>query len=121
MMLKRKSIKSLLRLISLSPLFPVPVLAPTLAAVILGEIGDINRFSNSSKLAVYAGIDVNVNQSGESKSQNGKMSKRGSPYLRKALFQAAMVVAFIDPTFSAFYQKKRSEDKRQYTSSEIKR
>jgi len=99
-----------------SPITTIPGIGAVLAAVILGEIGDISRFSNPSKLAAYAGIDVNVNQSGESKSQNGKMSKRGSPYLRKALFQAAFVAAFNDPTFSAFYQKKRSEGKHHLTA-----
>jgi len=44
------------------------------------------------------------------------MSKRGSPYLRKALFQAALVAAFHDPVFSAFYQKKRAEGKRHLTA-----
>jgi len=99
-----------------SPITTIPGIGSVNAAVILGEIGDISRFSNPSKLAAYAGIDVNVNQSGEYKSQNGKMSKRGSPYLRKALFQAAMVAAFNDPTFSAFYQKKRSEGKHHLTA-----
>jgi len=94
-----------------SPITTIPGIASVNAAVILGEIGDINRFSNPAKLAAYAGIDATVNQSGEYKSQNGKMSKRGSPYLRKALFQAALIASFHDPTFSAFYQKKRSEGK----------
>jgi len=99
-----------------SPITSIPGVGSVNAAVILGEIGDINRFSNPSKLAAYAGIDATVNQSGEFKSQNGKMSKRGSPYLRKALFQAALIAAFHDPTFSAFYQKKRSEGKHHLTA-----
>ena len=99
-----------------SPITTIPGIGSVTAAVILGEIGDITRFSNPSKLAAYAGIDVNVNQSGEYKSTGGKMSKRGSPYLRKALFQAALVAAFNDSTFSAFYQKKRSEGKHHLTA-----
>lgn len=99
-----------------SPITTIPGIGAVIAAVILGEIGDINRFSNPSKLAAYAGIDASVSQSGEYKAQTGKMSKRGSPYLRKALFQAAMVAAFHDPTFSAFYQKKRSEGKHHLTA-----
>ena len=74
-------------------------IADTNAAVILGEIGDIKRFSNASKLAAYAGIDASVSQFGEYQSSHNKMSKRGSPYLRKALFQAALVAAFNDPVF----------------------
>lgn len=51
-----------------------------------------------------------MRQSGKFQSSNNHMSKRGSPYLRKAFFQAALIAAFHDPVFSAFYQKKRSED-----------
>ena len=99
-----------------SPITTIPGIASVTAAVILGEIGDINRFSSPSKLAAYAGIDATVNQSGEYKSQNGKMSKRGSPYLRKALFQVANVAVLHDPTLSAFYHKKRSEGKHHLTA-----
>ena len=99
-----------------SPITTIPGIAAITAAIILGEIGDIKRFSNASKLAAYAGIDASVSQSGEYRSTNNKMSKRGSPYLRKALFQAALVAAFNDPVFSAFYQKKRSEGKHHLTA-----
>lgn len=99
-----------------SPITTIPGIANTNAAVILGEIGDIKRFSNASKLAAYAGIDASVSQSGEYQASNNKMSKRGSPYLRKALFQAALVAAFNDPVFSAFYQKKRAEGKHHLTA-----
>lgn len=99
-----------------SPITTIPGIADVTAAVILGEIGDISRFSNVSKLAAYAGIDVSVSQSGEKESINNKMSKRGSPYLRKALFNAALVAAFHDPVFSAFYQKKRSKGKHHLTA-----
>lgn len=99
-----------------SPITTIPGIAAITAAIILGEIGDIKRFSNASKLAAYAGIDASVSQSGEYQSTNNKMSKRGSPYLRKALFQAALVAAFNDPVFSAFYQKKRAEGKHHLTA-----
>lgn len=94
-----------------SPITTIPGIGDTIAATILGEIGDIHRFSNASKLVAYAGLDAEVSQSGEYESTNNKMSKRGSPYLRKALFQAAFVAAFHDPVFSAYYQQKRAEGK----------
>lgn len=99
-----------------SPITSIPGVGIITGGTILGEIGDIARFSNPSKLAAYAGIDATVSQSGEYQSNNNKMSKRGSPYLRKALFQAALVAAFHDPTFSAFYQKKISEGKHHLTA-----
>ena len=99
-----------------SPITSIPGIGEITAAAILGEIGDIDRFSNASKLAAYAGIDASVSQSGEYQSTNNKMSKRGSPYLRKALFQAALIASFHDPVFSAFYQKKRAEGKHHLTA-----
>lgn len=94
----------------------VPGIGKVIGATILGEIGDISRFSNPSKLVAYAGIDASVSQSGEYQSTNNKMSKRGSPHLRKAIFQAALVASFNDPVFGAYYQKKRSEGKHHLTA-----
>lgn len=94
----------------------VPGIGKVTGAAILGEIGDINRFSAPAKLVAYAGIDASVSQSGEYHSTNNKMSKRGSPHLRKAIFQAALIASFNDPVFSAYYQKKRSEGKHHLTA-----
>jgi transposase len=94
-----------------SPITTIPGVGDVTAATILGEIGDINRFSNASKLVAYAVIDASVSQSGEYESTNNRMSKRGSPYLRKALFRAAFIASNHDPVFKAYYQKKRREGK----------
>ncbi len=94
-----------------SPISSIPGIGPINGAVILGEIGDISRFSNASKLVAYSGIDATVSQSGNYEASINRMSKRGSAYLRRALFQAALRAEFCDPVFSAFYQKKISEGK----------
>ncbi|HGI6960302.1 TPA: IS110 family transposase [Streptococcus pyogenes] len=94
-----------------SPITTIPGIGSVNAATILGEIGDIKRFSNPSKLVAYAGLDASVSQSGEYESTYNHMSKRGSPYLRRALFQSALRAEFFDPVFSAYYQKKISEGK----------
>jgi transposase len=107
-------IKVLLEKIN-SPITTVPGIGLVNAATILGEIGDINKFSNPSKLVAYAGIDASVCQSGEYQSTTNKMSKRGSPYLRKSLFQSALIASTHDPVFKAYYQKKRSEGKHHLT------
>ena len=87
-------------------------IGPTLAAVILSEIGgDIRRFSSSAKLAAYAGIDPTVKQSGDFSGTRMKMSKRGSPYLRRAIWLASAVAAFKDPAIHALYERKRAEGK----------
>ena len=88
----------------------------TLAAVIFSEIGgDIRKFSSVPKLVAYAGLYPTSRQSGESKT-DGHISKRGSPYLRRAVWLAATVAAFNDPALSLFYQKKRSEGKDHLTA-----
>ena len=94
-----------------SPITTIPGIGSVNAATILGEIGDIKRFSNPSKLVAYAGLDASVSQSGEYESTYNHMSKRGSPYLRRALFQSALIAEFCDPVFSDYYQKKISEGK----------
>ena len=94
-----------------SPITTIPGIGSVNAATILGEIGDIKRFSNPSKLVAYAGLDASVSQSGEYESTYNYMSKRGSPYLRRALFQSALRAEFCDPVFSDYYQKKISEGK----------
>ena len=85
---------------------------PTLAAVILSEIGgDIRRFSSPAKLAAYAGVDPTVKQSGDFSGSRMKMSKRGSPYLRRAIWLASTVAALKDPAIHALYERKRAEGK----------
>ncbi|WP_159723813.1 IS110 family transposase [Enterococcus sp. CSURQ0835] len=99
-----------------SVILTVPGIGPVNGAAILGEIGDITRFSTASKLVAYAGIDASVTKSGEYESTHNVMSKRGSPYLRKALFSAAFIASFNDPVFSTYYQKKRAAGKHHLTA-----
>jgi transposase len=69
-------------------LLSIPGIGEVTAATILGEIGDINNFETAKQLVAYSGLDPSVYQSGNFRAKNTKISKRGSPYLRKALFQA---------------------------------
>ncbi|MBP1044271.1 IS110 family transposase [Vagococcus sp. BWB3-3] len=94
----------------------IPGIGPINGATILGEIGDIHKFSNPKKLVAYAGIDASVSQSGQFEATHNVMSKRGSPYLRKALFSAALVASQHDPVLKAFYNKKRAEGKHHLTA-----
>ena len=98
-----------------SPITTIPGIGPVLGAVILGEIGDIHRFESPSKLVAYAGIDATVAQSGEFEASHNRMSKRGSPYLRRALFVASNVAVRFDPDLGAFYQRKLAEGKHHST------
>lgn len=94
----------------------IPGVGNVLGAIILSEIGDISRFSEPAKLVAFAGIDPTVKQSGEFKGTRNRMSKRGSPYLRRAIWLASMTAAFHDPVMSSFYQKKRAEGKSHRTA-----
>jgi len=89
----------------------IPGIGPTLVAALLGEIGDINRFASLEKLVAYAGIDPTVYQTGQFEAQEAHMSKRGSPYLRHALWLAASVARQHDPQLKAYYQRRRAEGK----------
>lgn len=80
----------------------IPGIGPINGATILGEIGGISKFSNPTKLVAYAGLDATVSQSGQYQATHNVMSKRGSPYLRKALFSAALIAVQHDPVLKAF-------------------
>ena len=94
----------------------IPGIGEALAPVILAEIGDINNFSTPSKLIAFAGIDPSENQSGNKKSTDEKTSKRGSPYLRHAIYQAAFIASNNDPVMHEYYLKKRAEGKHHYVA-----
>ena len=87
-----------------------------LGAIIIGEIGDISRFESASKLVAFAGLDVKVNQSGQFSGNQMKISKRGSPYLRRAIWTAANRSAFADPVLSDYYQSLRDRGKHHLTA-----
>lgn len=89
----------------------IPGIGLATGATILAEIGDIQRFASLDKLVAYAGIDATVYQSGQFAATHTRMSKRGSPYLRQALWQAAGVAIQHDPELNAFYERKRAEGK----------
>ncbi|MDE7261276.1 MAG: IS110 family transposase [Oscillospiraceae bacterium] len=93
-----------------STLTSITGIGPVLGAVILSEIRDISCFSSADKLAAaYAGLNPKVKQSGEKKSSAVHMSKRGSPYLRRAIWMAGAIAAQHDRMFKAYYEKKAAE------------
>lgn len=89
----------------------IPGVGAASAAAFLGEIGDIHRFPTLEKLVAYAGIDATVYQTGEFEGDQAHMSKRGSPYLRHALWLAAAVARQYDPELKAYYERRRAEGK----------
>lgn len=89
------------------PIKSIPGLGDVAAPVILSELGDLGRFQGAKaahKMLAYAGADPCIRQSGQWKGQV-KMSKRGSPTLRTALYQAAHTVRLHCPEFQKIYEK----------------
>ena len=89
---------------------------PGIGDIILAEIGDINNFDKPSKLIAFAGTDPSENQSGNKLSSNDKTSKRGSPYLRHAIYTASLVAISNEPELRAYYDKKISEGKHHFVA-----
>ena len=94
-----------------TPITTITGIGPTLGAYILSEIGDISRFPSAAKLAAYAGIDPTMRQSGEYNGVRNRMSKRGSPYLRHAIWLATSSAVLHNPALKLYFQKKRDEGK----------
>lgn len=97
-----------------SPLMTIPGISYTLASIILAEIGDIDKFTDPSKLLAFSGLDPSTYQSGKYTASHTPMVKRGSTYLRWAILTASRTVSMQDSTFSDYLAKKRSEGKHYY-------
>lgn len=94
-----------------SPITTIPGIGCRMGAMILAEVGDFSRFDSPDKLLAYAGMSPSTYQSGQLKNCYPHMEKRGSRYLRYALYNAAKYVCLWDPTFAAYLAKKRAEGK----------
>ena len=99
-----------------SLIMTIPGIGYVNGGMILGEIGNIHRFSNPQKLLAYAGLDPTVYQSGNFTAKRTRMSKRGSKALRYALINAAHNVVKNNATFKAYYDAKRAEGKTHYNA-----
>ena len=99
-----------------SVIMTIPGIGAVNGGMILGEIGDIKRFSSPSKLLAFAGLDPSVYQSGNFQAKRTRMSKRGSRAFRYALMNAAHNVVKNNATFKAYYDKKRDEGRSHYNA-----
>ena len=88
-----------------SPILSIPGINYRMGAMIIAEIGDFSRFDSPDKILAYAGLSPSTYQSGQLDSAYSHMEKRGSRYLRYALFNAAKFVCHWDPTFAAYLAK----------------
>ena len=87
------------------------------AAQLMAEIGDVRNYPRRSSLVGFAGVDPEVNQSGKMNAQSNPSTKRGSPHLRKTLYQIMTIYLRLAPQDEPVYQfldKKRAEGKPYY-------
>ena len=94
-----------------SPIVTIPGIGKRMAAMILAEIGDFSKYDSPDKILAYAGMAPSIYQSGQLTNCYSHMEKRGSRYLRYALFNATKYVCIWDPTFATYLARKRAEGK----------
>ncbi len=99
-----------------SAIMTLPGISYVEAGMILGETGDIHRFSEPKKLLAFAGLDPTVCQSGNFNASHTRMSKRGSKVLRYALVYAAHNVVRNNKTFKDYYDSKRASGLNHYAA-----
>lgn len=92
-------------------LLTIPGIGYTTAAAILAEVGDFSNFETPDKILAFAGMSPSTYQSGQLTNCYAHMEKRGSKYLRFALYNATKYVCKWDNTFGTYLAKKRSEGK----------
>ena len=94
-----------------SPITTIPGIGTRMGAMILAEVGDFSNFDSADKILAYAGMSPSTYQSGQLTNCYAHMEKRGSRYLRYAIFNATKYVCIHDPAFAAYLAKKRAEGK----------
>lgn len=99
-----------------SPILSIPGINYRMGAMIIAEIGDFKQFDSPDKVLAFAGMSPSTYQSGQLDNSHPKMEKRGSRYLRYALYNATIYVCLWDPSFKAYLSKKRAEGKHYYVA-----
>ncbi len=89
----------------------IPGVGPYIAASLIGEVQNMGRFTTAKAFIAYSGLDPKIRQSGHTLNSTGRLTKRGSSYLRRSLFISASIARRYDPYFKALYDKKRAEGK----------
>lgn len=99
-----------------SPITSIPGIGVILGAIILAEIGNIENFASPAKLLAFAGAEPSTYQSGNYTATKTPMVKRGSKYLRNALYLAASSSYIHSSSFNAYIVRKEAQGKHHYTA-----
>ena len=90
---------------------------PTLGPQLISEICDVTRFEHRGALTAFAGVDPRKKESGDYERKSNPTTKKGSPHLRKTLFQIVDGILKRSPEDDPVYRfmdKKRSEGKQYF-------
>lgn len=94
-----------------SPILSIPGISHFSGTSILAEIGDINNFSSHKQIIKYAGVAPSTYESSQFKAQHTSITKKGSKYLRKTLYQIILPVINNNKVFKEYYSLKISQGK----------
>lgn len=94
-----------------SPIISIPGISHFSGTSILAEIGDIGNYPKASKLVKLAGVAPYEHESSQYRAEHTAITKKGSKYLRKTLYQIIVPVITFNPVFKSYYELKRSQGK----------
>ena len=94
-----------------SPILSIPGISYFSGTSILAELGDLHNYSKASQIIKFAGVAPSKYKSSQFEAQHTAITKKGSRYLRKTLYQVILPVIRFNPVFNAFYTLKRTQGK----------
>ena len=94
-----------------SPILSIPGISHFSGTSILAELGDIDNYSKASKIIKFAGVSPRKYESSQFQAQHCAISKQGSEYLRKTLYQIILPIIQRNEVFKNYYKLKRSQGK----------
>lgn len=94
-----------------SPILSIPGISHFSGTSIISELGDICNYKKASQIIKFAGVAPYHYESSQFTAQHTAITKKGSRYLRKTLYQIIMPVINHNPVFNAYYNKKLTEGK----------
>lgn len=94
-----------------SPILTIPGISHFSGTSILAELGDIGNYSRPSQIIKFAGVAPLHYESSQYNAQHTAITKKGSRYLRKTLYQVILPVINSNPTFREYYQLKIAQGK----------
>ena len=94
-----------------SPILSIPGISHFSGTSILAELGDICNYTKASQIIKFAGVAPYHYESSQFTAQHTAITKKGSRYLRKTLYQIILPVITHNNVFTAYYNKKLAEGK----------